>query len=195
MKIKLVLKIFQICLIYVSFINTQFIPQNCFGNAFICTDSTHFLSCVDIGNGTTITVDNSTQACPPDLICDAKNPLQCQLQGTTKVIPKVTTVKPKVTTVKLKVTTVRPKITKPHSNGYGNHHGHVGGHGHGHTNKPKVTTKKVLPKTTPKKVQNHNPDSDSSSDEHRQHGNVHNRQKPKQNSIHKPIPPPLHSNR
>ncbi|CAF4854850.1 unnamed protein product [Pieris macdunnoughi] len=69
----------------VTFISA--INSDCKGKAFYCLNSTHFMICLDLGDGVSTTVEDFIIPCPPPTICIETNAFECEYHTTTTPKP------------------------------------------------------------------------------------------------------------
>ncbi|XP_047517885.1 metacaspase-2-like isoform X2 [Pieris napi] len=69
----------------VTFISA--IDSDCKGKAFYCLNSTHFMICLDLGDGVSTTVEDFIIPCPPPTICIETNDFECEYHTTTTLKP------------------------------------------------------------------------------------------------------------
>ncbi|CAG4941288.1 unnamed protein product [Colias eurytheme] len=60
---------------------------DCKGKAFYCLNSTHFMICVDLGDGISKSVDDFLIPCPPPTTCSETNIYECEFHETTTLNP------------------------------------------------------------------------------------------------------------
>ncbi|XP_045492191.1 probable serine/threonine-protein kinase DDB_G0282963 [Colias croceus] len=60
---------------------------DCNGKAFYCLNSTHFMICVDFGDGISKSVDDFLIPCPPPTTCSETNIYECEFHETTTLNP------------------------------------------------------------------------------------------------------------
>ncbi|CAK1578573.1 unnamed protein product [Parnassius mnemosyne] len=56
---------------------------NCNSKSFHCVNSTHFMICVDLGGGVSMTIDSFVIRCPPTTFCQETNYFECEYQAST----------------------------------------------------------------------------------------------------------------
>ncbi|XP_045487893.1 uncharacterized protein LOC110996109 isoform X2 [Pieris rapae] len=69
----------------VTFINAR--NSDCRGKAFYCLNSTHFMICLDLGDGVSTTVEDFIIPCPPPTMCLETNDFECEYHTTTTLKP------------------------------------------------------------------------------------------------------------
>ncbi|CAH3992985.1 unnamed protein product [Pieris brassicae] len=63
------------------------INSDCKGKAFYCLNSTHFMICLDLGDGVSTTVEDFIIPCPPPTICIETNDFECEYHTPTTLKP------------------------------------------------------------------------------------------------------------
>lgn len=59
-------------------VTSQATNLDCYGKAFHCVNSTHFMICVDLGRGTSTTIDDVIIPCPSPTVCRRINRYECE---------------------------------------------------------------------------------------------------------------------